>query len=385
MTTLNGPAAAPGLETLSRATIWDDAVPTPLVYVDRAVLAANLERMAAAARDAGVALRPHAKTHKLAEVARMQLEAGAAGLTVAKLSEAQALREAGIAASLMIAQPYVGREKVRRQLALARSGEVIACTDSLDYARVMSEEAAAAGERLDVVLIVDTGYGRLGVTPAGAPACARGLAALPGLRFRGIRSHAGNAYGVGDTGARRRVATDDAAAMAATAEAIRAAGVPCEIVSIGSTPGLSGLGGPLVVDGVTEWRPGNYAFYDRMQVSTGSASVADCALRIVVSVISTAAPARAIIDAGKKTLTSTPNTGTDGHGLVLDHPGITIDDVSEECGWLTGDVGGLAVGDRLQVVPNHSCEMTNLAHVVAHGTGGTIDGFWEPVARGMAW
>jgi D-serine deaminase-like pyridoxal phosphate-dependent protein len=383
MTTLNGPAAA--LETLIGASIRDDAVPTPLVYIDRAVLRANVDRMAAAARAAGVALRPHAKTHKLAEVARLQLEAGAAGLTVAKGGEAQALRDAGIDASLMIAQPYVGRQKVRRQLALARRGEVIACTDSLDYARVMSEEAAAAGETLDVVLVVDTGYGRLGVSPADAPAAARDLAALPGLRFRGIRSHSGNAYGVADTGARRRVATDDAAAMAATAEAIRSDGVACEIVSIGSTPGLAGLGGPLVVEGVTEWRPGNYVFCDRMQVTTGSASVADCALRIVVSVVSTATPGRAIIDAGKKTLTSTPNTGTDGHGLVLEYPGITIDDVSEECGWLSGDIGRLEVGDRLEVVPNHSCEMTNLAQVVAYGTGGTIDGFWEPVARGMAW
>lgn len=308
------------LDALVGRTIWDESVPTPFVYVDRAVLGRNIERMAGAARASGVNLRPHTKTHKLAEIAQLQLDAGAAGLTVAKLGEAQALVEAGVSTSFMVAQPYVGAEKVGWQLDLAETCEVIACVDSLDLARALAGVAAARGRALDLVLIVDTGYGRLGVLPGEAAGHAEAIAGLEGARFRGIRSHSGAAY----------------------------------------------------------------VFFDRMQVSIGSASLEDCALTVVASVVSAPARGRAVIDAGVKALSATRDRRSEGHGLVLDRPDVSLVRLSEECGWIQSETQ-LRVGERLRVVPNHACELTNLAEVVLCGTGEAIEGVWRPVARGKVW
>jgi D-serine deaminase-like pyridoxal phosphate-dependent protein len=360
-------------------------VPTPFVYVDRAVLGRNIERMADAAQGSGVDLRPHAKTHKLAEVARLQLDAGAAGLTVAKLGEAQALVDAGVSTSFMVAQPYVGAEKVGWHLELAERCELIVCVDSVDIARATGAVAAGRGRALDLVLIVDTGYGRLGVQPGEAARHAEAVAGLDGVRFRGIRSHTGAAYEADGTEERRRIAAEDASTMAGVAAEIRSRGIPCELVSVGSTPGLAGLEDAATFAGVTEWRPGNYVFFDRMQVSLGSASLEDCALTVVASVVSAPARGRAVIDAGVKALSATRDRRSEGHGLVLDRPDVRLVKLSEECGWIESGEVELRVGERLRLVPNHACELTNLAEVVFYGEGETIEGAWRPVARGKVW
>jgi D-serine deaminase-like pyridoxal phosphate-dependent protein len=366
------------LDSLVGRTIWDEAVPTPFLYVDRLTLGRNIDRMAEAARVSGVSLRPHTKTHKVAEIARLQLDAGADGLTVAKLGEAQALADAGVSTSFMVAQPYVGGDRVRRQLELAETCEVIACVDSVDLAGAMAGEAAARGRELDFALIVDTGYGRLGVPPGEAAARAEAIAGLEGARFRGIRSHSGAAYEATGTQERRGIAAEDASTMAGIAVEIRSKGLPCELVSVGSTPGLAGLADAAMFEGVTEWRPGNYVFFDCMQVSIGSAALEDCALTVVASVVSTPGPGRAIIDAGVKTLSH-------GQGLVLDRPGVSLVRLSEESGWIESGEAQLRVGERLRVVPNHACELPNLAEVVFYGEGEEIEGVWRPVARGKVW
>jgi D-serine deaminase-like pyridoxal phosphate-dependent protein len=367
------------MRDLAGADLHDDRVPTPLVYVDRDVLDRNIAAMAAAAQRVGVALRPHTKTHKLAEIARLQLAAGAAGLTVAKLAEAEALLDAGVDAPLLVAQPYAGAAKRGWHRALAQRAEVIGATDDVEHVRA----TAVPGEPVDYVLIVDTGYGRFGVPPALAVDAACALAGTPGVRFRGIRSHTGNAY-TDDAAERTGAAVADITAMTAVAAGIRARGVACEIVSVGSTPGIAGIPRP---DWglVTEWRPGNYVFYDRMQVALGVAALQDCALRLLVSVVSTAVRGQAVVDAGKKSLTSTPAPGAHGYGVALGREHLVVEAVSEECGWVLDPRGELVVGDRLELVPNHSCELTNLAPVVAHGRGGRIEGVWEPVARAAVW
>jgi D-serine deaminase-like pyridoxal phosphate-dependent protein len=367
------------------ARVTDDHVPTPLVYVDRAVLARNIEAMAAAATASGVALRPHTKTHKIAEIARMQLTAGAAGLTVAKLGEAEAFMDAGVETSFMVAQPYVGAANARRQLALARRCEVIACFDDAGAAAQAGTEAAASGQELDAVLIVDTGHGRFGVAPDAAPEIALRMAEAAGVRFRGIRSHSGHAYEARDDAERHRISVADAEAMSEVAGRIRAAGAACDIVSIGSTPGMAALPEPLPALGVSEWRPGNYVFFDCMQVALGSATFDDCALRVVATVVSTAVPGRALIDAGKKELTSTLAPGCTGYGHIVGVEGVEIDALSEECGWVADPADRLTVGQRVDVIPNHACELTNLAEAVSFGVDGVIEGFWEPAARGKAW
>jgi D-serine deaminase-like pyridoxal phosphate-dependent protein len=367
------------MRDLTGAALTDDRVPTPLVYVDTDVLDRNIAAMAAAARSVGVALRPHAKTHKLAEIAQRQLDAGAAGLTVAKLAEAAALLDAGIDAPIMVAQPYAGVAKRAWHRALAERTEVIGATDDVAHARA----TARPDEPVDLVLIVDTGYGRFGVPPGQAVDAACALAATPGIRFRGIRSHTGNAY-TDDPAERAGAAVADVTAMTAVAAGIRARGVACEIVSVGSTPGIAGIPRP---DWglVTEWRPGNYVFYDRMQVALGVARPEDCALRLLVSVVSTAVRGQAVVDAGKKSLTSTLAPGAHGYGVAAGREHLVVDAVSEECGWVPDPRGELTVGDRLELIPNHSCELTNLAPAVAHGRAGRIEGMWEPVARAAVW
>lgn len=378
-------SAADLLRGLAGRSVADPAVPTPLVYVDRAVLERNIARMAAAARETGVALRPHVKSHKVAEIARLQLAAGATGLTVAKLGEAQALAAAGVDAGFMVAQPAIGGGRAEALLALARDldREVIACVDDLEPARELAAAAVAGGTVADVVLIVDTGYGRLGVSPAEAAGLAARLADEPGLRFRGIRSHSGRAYTTDGLATRRDIAATDAGAMREIAAAIVAGGGSCEIVSVGSTPGTAGLADPATFQGVTEWRPGNYVFFDRAQVEFGAATGADCALTVIASVVS-ARPGRGVIDAGRKTLSSTAAPTAAGFGGMVDRPDVQLHALSEECGWLRSDAQ-LAVGDRLRIVPNHACELPNLAEAVAYGTDGVIEGAWVPVARGKVW
>jgi D-serine deaminase-like pyridoxal phosphate-dependent protein len=366
-------------------TLDDPDLPTPLAYVDTDVLDRNIAAMAQRARRHGVALRPHIKTHKIAEIARRQLEAGASGLTVAKLGEAEALSAAGIETSFMVAQPYLGAERVRWHLALAQRHEVIAAVDSLEAARGMGAEATRHGSAVDLVVIVDTGYGRLGAQPADAPALAKEIAAVGGVRLRGIRSHSGDAYHVDTHEGRMAITRHDAATIAATGQAIRVAGLGCDIVSVGSTPGLADVDDDIDFTGVTEWRPGNYVFFDRIQLSLGSARLEDCAVRVVTSVVSTPGEGRAVIDAGKKTLTSTKDPYASGHGLVLDQPDVEIHAVSEECGWVSDPAGRLLVGQRLTVIPNHACEISNLTDLVAYGVGGRVDGFWEPTARAKVW
>jgi D-serine deaminase-like pyridoxal phosphate-dependent protein len=223
------------------------------------------------------------------------------------------------------------------------------------------------------------------VSPAEAPERAETLAELPGVRFRGIRSHTGHAYRARTIDARRAIAYDDARTMAAAADAIRARGLECAIVSVGSTPGTAGLADATAWEGVSEWRPGSYAFLDRMQVSIGCGTLDDCALRVVTSVVSAAEAGRALVDAGKKTLTATVDPFTAGYGAVVGRPNVEIHALSEECGWLRYDGAPLRVGERLAIVPNHACELTNLVEVVAYGTDGVIEGTWVPVARAKVW
>lgn len=366
--------------------VLDACVPTPLVYLDRPTLERNIARMAASAGDAGVKLRPHTKTHKLAEVADMQLKAGAVGLTVAKSAEAAALRSAGIETSVMVAQPFAGTHRLDWFADAESQAETIVCVDDLSHARKLGQHAIGRGYKVPVVLVIDTGYGRFGAAPDDAVAMAAEISAARGLQFHGIRSYPGRVYAATDPETRTSIALEDAAVMRDVGSELLRHGLPCDVVSVGSTPSLCGLTEPLNVPGITEWRPGNYVFFDAMQLSLGCCDVEDCALQIIASVVSSAARGAAIIDAGMKTLSATPDPGSTGHGVVLHDPRIEVVHLSEESGWLGGKgAASLGVGERLRIVPNHACEMTNLASVVAVGSQGTIEDLWSPASAGMPW
>lgn len=379
-------------------SIFDEAIPTPFVFIDLTVMHRNIVHMQAMTQAAGVKLRPHIKTHKITAIAKMQLQAGACGLTVAKLGEAQAMLDAGVQTSFMIAQPFVGVEKTLWALRVAESCELFLCLDSVELAEEIGKTAAREGRSLNLVLIVDTEYKRFGVDWRQAPRVAERIARLRGVQFRGIRSHDGRVYQLPTAEERKKAAREEAERMVEVAEEIRRLGIECELVSIGSTPGAYLVLQNGWTEGLTELRVGNYVFHDRMQISLGVARPEDCALYVVASVVSTPREGEALMDAGLKTLTGTPDRFSEGYGLVVMHvrkgedgrnlthlPRMTVEKLWEECGLVRFKGEPLKIGDRLVIVPNHACEITNLAEIVFYGSNELIEGFWTPEARGKVW
>lgn len=354
-------------------------LPTPAVLIDLDVLTRNIESMAARARAAGVRLRPHAKTHKIPEIGRMQVATGAAGLALAKTSEAEVFAAAG-SDDLFLAYPIVGSGKPERLLAVADRARLAVGVDSLEGARLLAAPFAAAGRRLDVMLKIDCGTRRVGVTPDAAPEIAEKISGIRGLALRGIFGHAGHAY-LGRTHDEvQSVARQEGQTLGRTADAIRRSGVAITEVSVGSTPTAPET---MKQPGVTECRPGNYVYNDASQVSLGVCRLEDCAMTVLATVVSTPEKTRAVLDAGSKTLSSDvlrPVPG--GHGFVLGRAS-RIARLSEEHGVIEVEAGErFTVGERVRVLPNHACVVSNLHDRVFAVRGGRVEEIWRVAARG---
>jgi len=332
-------------------------LPTPAVLVDLDVLERNIARQQGRANDAGVRLRPHAKTHKCPEIARMQLAAGAAGISLAKTSEAEVFAEAGFD-DIFIAYPVVGLGKANRLAALAGRLRLAAGCDSEDAARELSAAMRSAGKTLDVLIKVDVGYHRVGVPPEKAEALARVVSELPGLSLRGIFTHAGQVYGAQTPEEASRIGKLEGELLAETAAKLRGAGVAVEEVSVGSTPTARHS---MRVPGVTESRPGNYVFHDGSQVALGTCAPQDCAMTVLATVVSVPAKDRAVVDAGSKTLSQdTLRPRPDGHGLILGSRTRLVS-LSEEHGVARVEEGdSFRIGQRVRILPNHACVVSNL-------------------------
>ena len=352
---------------------------TPAVLIDLDVLEGNVRRMAERAAACGVALRPHGKTHKLIEVARLQRDAGARGMTLAKLGEAEAFAAAGFD-DIFVAYPVVGALKARRALALARRVRLAVGVDSPEGALTLSAVFAEGGNSLDVLLKVDVGYHRVGVPPEHALETAIRIAELPGLRLRGIFTHAGQGYAAETPTAVQAAGHVEGATLAQTAEELRRAGLAIEVVSVGSTPTAPHAMG---MAGVTECRPGNYVYHDASQVSLGTCGLEDCALTVLATVVSTPAPERAVLDAGSKTLSSDPlRPVAGGHGWILGTRS-RLSALSEEHGWVSVAPGDeLRVGQRVRVLPNHACVVANLHDRLMGVRAGRVETFFDVAARG---
>jgi D-serine deaminase-like pyridoxal phosphate-dependent protein len=356
-----------------------EGLSTPSVLVDLDVLERNIARMAARAREAGVRLRPHAKTHKCPDIARLQRAAGAWGLSVAKVGEAEVLADAGFD-DLFVAYPVVGEDKGRRLLALADRVRLAVGADSLDGARTLAAPFRAAGRALDVLLKVDVGYGRVGVLPEHAVELARQIVDVPGLRLRGIFTHAGHGYLAETKAAVDEIATQEGERLAATAAHLRGAGLRVEEVSVGSTPSAAVA---MRVPGVTECRPGNYVFHDASQVALGTCGVEDCALTVVATVVSVPAPDRAVVDAGSKTLSSDPLRPHPGGYGQLPGRRSRIEKLSEEHGVIAvADGESFRVGERVRILPNHACVVTNLHDRLVGVSGDRVEAVLPVAARG---
>lgn len=352
---------------------------TPSVVVDLDVLEANVHRMAESARRSGVRLRPHAKTHKIPELARLQLAAGASGISLAKVGEAEVFVAEGFD-DLFLAYPVVGAEKARRLVSLSDRARLAIGADSVEGAASVGEVFHAAGRRIDVLLKVDCGYHRVGVAPESAAGIAKRLADLEGIRLRGVFTHAGHAYLAADRSEIDRIARSEGEILAAAAESVRAEGIEIEEVSVGSTPTARGA---MSVDGVTECRPGNYVYHDASQVSLGTCAIDDCAMTVVATVVSVPSSDRAVLDCGSKTLSSDAlRPRGHGHGWILGRES-RLDKLSEEHGVVRVAAGEtFRVGERVRVLPNHACVVSNLHDRVVLARGERVEGEWSVAARG---
>lgn len=352
---------------------------TPAVLIDLEVLEANIARQAARAKEAGVKLRPHAKTHKIPGVARMQLAAGAAGIALAKTGEAEIFADAGIN-DIFLAYPIVGTGKARRLLALSDRVRLSVGADSIEGARTLSEVFAPAGRTLSVMLKIDCGGNRVGVLPEQALGVARQIARLPGIELVGVFTHAGQAYQAGTPQSIAAIGRHEGDAVASAAGRLRGAGLEIREVSVGSTPTAPYA---MRVPGVTECRPGNYVYHDASQVSLGTCALEDCAMTVVATVVSVPAFDRAVLDAGSKTLSSDPlRPQPGGHGFLIGKKS-RVSRLSEEHGVVDVVAGeSFQIGERVRVVPNHACVVSNLHDRVFAIRGGRVEGAWPVAARG---
>ncbi len=358
---------------------------TPYVLIDLEKVERNINRLQRIAERNGVGVRPHSKTHKLPEIARMQLGAGAIGQTAAKLGEAEAMADAGVR-DILVAYPIVGVQKLQRLVQLAQRAEVTVAVDSLAVAAGISRAASeVAGLTIGLAIEIDCGFRRVGVASIEAAVeLGERIRPLPGVRLRGITTFAGHSY---DARAEeiRRVAEHEGRMAVEAAEALRRIGFAIDIVSAGSTPSSPYTA---EVAGITEVRPGAYVFGDLMQVEIGAHRLDDCALSVLCTVVSRPEPHRAVIDAGTKVLTSDGGDspiGT-GRGYVIGHPGIEVAWLTEEHGMLTlpPEEQGLAVGDMIAVIPVHACGVINTVDEVAAIRDGEVEAIWKVTARGKS-
>lgn len=355
---------------------------TPVAIVDLDVMEKNISDMADFARDAGVQLRPHIKTHKVSEITLMQLEAGAVGITCAKVSEAEAIVEAAGVTDIFMANLIVGDEKIRRLLDLAEKIRTSVAVDSVEVARPISQAATQRGLTLPVLIKIDVGLKRTGV-PHGKPAVelAKKIKKMPGLELSGIYTHEGHVYGATDPENLDQLARESGRMMVETAEMMRESGIEIETVSVGATPSARIT---CTIPGITETRPGTYVFNDVYQIRLGVVEEQDCALTILATVISVPAPDRAVIDAGTKSLFSDKSSAFGSYGLVKGMPNVVLERAYEEHGVLSlgASAGRLKVGDKLEIIPNHVCPAVNLFDELIGVRNDKVMVTWNVIARG---
>ena len=316
---------------------------TPFLAVDEASMARNIARLQTECDEAGVALRPHIKTHKSSAIARMQLDAGAIGVTCATMSEAIALGEAGCAADVYVSTPIhfdVPKRRLLERVA-ALHPTVTLTIDGDDVARSF---VRSAPPDVGAMIEVDCGLHRTGTSPDRAAA----LVEVIGDRFRGFATHGGHSYRPGGAEAAGRDERD------ALARAQAALGSPAGVLSAGSTPSAPHASG----EPVTELRPGTYVFGDNQQAVLGSCRSDDLAAVIVATVIHVS-DGRCVIDAGAKALSKDRADWLQSYGRVVGHEDAVIDRLNDNHGMVEGS-GALGVGDRVAVVPNHICPVVNL-------------------------
>lgn len=332
---------------------------TPAVIIDKGIASRNIRRFQDYCLKHGLSLRPHIKTHKLAELARLQVSAGAVGINCQKLAEAEVMAGHGLD-DILITYNIIGEDKLTRLVSLAGNVRKLAVTADSDFTiQGLSRTFSQASEPLEVLVECDTGAHRCGVqTPAEAVALAKRISELPGLVFSGLMTYPAK----GGTSAVQSF-------MSNTVSLLLDTGLPCKTVTSGGSPDMwQAHKAPIV----SEYRVGTYIYNDRSLVLGKTCTWEDCALSVETTVVSTPTPGSAVIDAGSKVLSS-DLMGLQGHGYVVGYPDVQITGLSEEHGHLQYpfDSMNLQVGQHLRVIPNHACLVSNLVDEVVLLSRGT--------------
>ncbi|WP_308561655.1 alanine racemase [uncultured Klebsiella sp.] len=331
---------------------------TPYVALDMDIMEKNITSMISGLKLNNIQHWPHIKTHKSVQLARLEQELGATGITCAKLSEAEVMAEGGIT-SILLAYPLIGEDKCQRYAELARKINIRTIVDSLYGAQGLSKAAQQNGLVFDIDIAIDYGAHREGIQPENLLQFARDVATLPGLKIKGVFTYAGTIYQYRNESDIRKAAKAEAALLMNSRDLLNAHGFEIEVMSGGST--LSSFYAN-ELNGITESRAGNFIFGDMNAINGGIYTPANCALTICATVVSIPLAGYATIDAGTKSLTSDLSALPGSYGFIQEYPEIELVKLNEEHGYLRYDPDhvSLSIGQEIHIIPNHCCVVANL-------------------------
>ena len=347
-------------------------VDTPSVLIDLDIVEANIQKYQRYCNSIGLNLRPHIKTHKIPALAKLQLAEGAVGITCQKISEAEAIISEGGIDDILITYNIIGKKKLMRLLALAQQVKLSVVADNLTCISGISEVFAKSNAELTVLVECDTGAMRCGVvSPRQALDLAMAIENLPGINFGGLMTYPpiGKWEYVNKALLEIKCLLED-----------KKIDVP--VISVGGSPDMWNADKILVA---TEYRIGTYIYNDKSLIERGTCDLQDCALTVLATLVSTPTPERAVIDAGSKVLTS-DLSGLVGHGHVIGFPNVKVSKLSEEHGCLRSDEPtGLSVGQKIQIIPNHACVVSNMIDQVLFARNAEVIKPQQVTARGKVW
>jgi D-serine deaminase-like pyridoxal phosphate-dependent protein len=358
---------------------------TPTLLIDYQKLQNNINEIASFAQEHGLSYRPHIKTHKSIQIANMQLNAGAVGVTTAKIGEAEVMAAGGIR-DILIAYPISSAVKIKRLIKLMNEGvKLKVSVDNVDQLYYLQAGLKESAYPLEVWIKINSGLNRCGVEPGqDAVVLAKEISRCPQLALGGIFTHAGHSYAAASQSDIEKIGLIEGQAVVESAIECEREGIPIPVRSVGSTPTYKISG---KVPGVTEIRPGNAVFFDSIQVGLGVTKRENCALTLLASVAGLYKD-RVIFDTGSKSLCldkgAHGNETVQGFGHIIGHPEVTIERLSEEHGiGVFEESTSLRLNDVVQIIPNHACTVVNQFNEYVIHENGQVIGVWKIDARGM--